>query len=153
MLIHLLFLSISSSVSIHYYTLITYRKISSIFLLFVYKQALRISVDYMIGIFVIGFLSMTTIVTARTFDEPNILITSTLLPVEKAAVDVPPPPQPPPAQPQQPNGTCFYAEPELCQEHFNESEPCKECMPHPVYSNSLVCVLISNSTKACSFFL
>lgn len=103
-------------------------------------KALRTSVDYMIGIFVIGFLSLTTIVTARTFDEPNILIASTLTPVEKAAVDVPQPtPPPPPPQPQQPIGTCFYAEPELCQEQFNESEPCKECMPHPVYSNSLVC--------------
>lgn len=100
----------------------------------------------MIGIFVFGFLSITTtttIVTARTFDEPNILITSTLTPVieKSAAVDVPQPP-PPPTPPPQPNGTCFYAEPELCQEQFNESEPCKECMPHPVYSNSLVRIFV-----------
>lgn len=110
---------------------------------------MRTSIDYMIGIFVIGFLSITTLVTARTFDEPNILITSTLTPVEKAAVDVPQPPLPPP-QPLQPNGTCFYAEPELCQEQFNESEPCKECMPHPVYSNALVCCNVTDLERSIS---
>lgn len=135
--------TLSSSSSI--YTHFIYR-IFVIIIYYLYTKATRLSIDYMIGIFVFGVLSITTttIVTARTFDEPNILITSTLTPVEKAALDVPPQPQPPPPppQPQQPNGTCFYAEPELCQEQFNESEPCRECMPHPVYSNSLVCNLI-----------
>lgn len=90
---------------------------------------------YMIGIFVIGIITMTM---ARTFDETptNLLITSTAAP-EKTI------------EPQQLNGTCFTAEPELCLE-FNESEPCKECMPHPIYSNSLVCCNVTDLEKSIS---
>lgn len=81
---------------------------------------------------------------ARTFDEqtpPNLMTTSTLAPAiaqtTQSIVD------------QQPNGTCFYAEPELCHE-FNESEPCKECMPHPLYPTSLVCCNITDIEKSLS---
>lgn len=82
---------------------------------------------------------------ARTFDEqtpPNLMATSTL-------------PSPAVAQTtqsiidQQPNGTCFYAEPELCHK-FNENEPCKECMPHPIYSTSLVCCNITDFERSLS---
>lgn len=91
---------------------------------------------YMLGIVVFGL--MTTIVSARTFENepPSILTTSTSAP-EK------------PIEPQQPNGTCFIAEPELCQE-FIESETCKECMPHPVYSNTLVCCNVTDLEKSIS---
>lgn len=85
---------------------------------------------------------------ARTFDEqtpPNIMIAST---------------SPPPAVvqttqqsiiiiDQQPNGTCFYAEPELCHQ-FNESEPCRECMPHPIYPTSLICCNITDFERSLS---
>lgn len=87
---------------------------------------------YLIEILVISF--MTATIQARTFEE-NVLITSTAAP-EKAVVE-----------PQQWNSTCFFAEPELCQE-FNESEPCRECMPHPVFSNSLVCCNVTDLEKA-----
>lgn len=91
---------------------------------------------YLIGILVIGFM---TTATARTFEE-NVLITSTPSAPEKVVVE-----------PQQwnSNSTCFFAEPELCQE-FNESEPCRECMPHPVFSNSLVCCNVTDLEKAIS---
>lgn len=86
--------------------------------------------------FMIGLLAIViSTATARTFDEPNILITSTAAP-EKPV-------------PQQLNSTCFYAEPELCQ-LFGENEPCKECMPHPVYSNSLVCCNVTDIEKSLS---
>ncbi|XP_055297922.1 protein halfway isoform X2 [Sitodiplosis mosellana] len=88
---------------------------------------------YLIGILVICLMTSTA---ARTFEE-NVLITSTPVP-EKTAVE-----------PQQPNSTCFYAEPELCQQ-FNESEPCKECMPHPVYTNSLVCCNVTDLERSIS---
>lgn len=86
---------------------------------------------YLIGVLVIVFM---TSAVARTFEE-NVLITSTPAP-EKTAIE-----------PQQSNSTCFYADPELCQE-FSESEPCRECMPHPVYSNSLVCCNVTDLEKA-----
>lgn len=88
--------------------------------------------------YTIGILMMFAFVasaTARTFDEPNLLITSTQAP-EKTIEQLP-------------NSTCFYAEPELCQE-FIESEPCRECMPHPVYSSALVCCNVTDLEKAIS---
>lgn len=81
---------------------------------------------------------------ARTFDEqtpPNLLTTSTPATVITSTTQIPVEPQL--------NSTCFYAEPELCQE-FNDSEPCKECMPHPVYSNSLVCCNVTDLDRAIS---
>lgn len=82
---------------------------------------------------------------ARTFDEqtpPNIMAASTLPPsavvhTTQSIID------------QQPNGTCFYAEPELCYK-FNESEPCKECMPHPIYPTSLICCNITDFERSLS---
>lgn len=79
---------------------------------------------------------------ARTFDEqtpPNIMIASTLPPpaivqTTQSIID------------QQPNGTCFYAEPELCHK-FNESEQC-QCMPHPIYPTSLVCCNITDFERS-----
>lgn len=47
------------------------------------------------------------------------------------------------------NSTCFYAEPEICTQ-FNESEPCKECMPHPIYKNSLVCCNVTDIVRSIS---
>lgn len=98
-------------------------------------QAQRVM--YMLGILVISF--MTTFVSGRTFENepPSILTTSTLAPEKPIE---PPPPL---------NGTCFNAEPELCQE-FNESEICKECMPHPVYTNALVCCNVTDLEKSIS---
>lgn len=84
---------------------------------------------------------------ARTFDEqtpPNLLaavttaVASTITPATTQA----------PAEPQL-NTTCFTAEADLCQT-FNESEPCRECMPHPIYSNSLVCCNVTDLEKAIS---
>lgn len=79
---------------------------------------------------------------ARTFDEqtqPNLMTTSTPTPVTPTAISSEP----------QFNSTCFYAEPELCTQ-FNENEPCKECMPHPVFSNSLVCCNVTDIEKLIS---
>lgn len=85
------------------------------------------------GMLVIGFMASTT---ARTFEEavPEKVVSGNSAP-EKV--------------PQQPNTTCFYAEPELCHQ-FNESEPCKECMPHPVYSSALVCCNVTDLEKSIS---
>ncbi|XP_031628091.1 protein halfway [Contarinia nasturtii] len=97
---------------------------------------------YLIGILVIGSV---TLATARMFEE-NVVTTTT----QAFDKNVEAPPQQQPLQHQQQlNSTCFYAEPELCQQ-FNESEPCKECMPHPVYSNSLVCCNVTDLEKAIS---
>lgn len=83
---------------------------------------------------------------ARTFDEqtpPNLMTTTTISPAIAQTT------QTVIEQPQQPNGTCFYAEPELCHE-FNESDPCKECMPHPIYTTSLVCCNVTDFERSLS---
>lgn len=104
-------------------------------------------------------ISSVTLATGRMFEEN--VVTTTTQAVDKAVEQQPqqqPLQQQPQQQPQQKqqqqqqqqlNSTCFYAEPELCQQ-FNESEPCKECMPHPIYSNSLVCCNVTDLEKAIS---
>lgn len=95
---------------------------------------------------IIGFCCVH-IALARTFDEqtpPNLITTTT---TTGATTAIPVTTQTP-AEPHL-NSSCFYAEPELCQT-FNESEPCKECMPHPIYSSSLVCCNVTDIEKAIS---
>lgn len=92
--------------------------------------------------YVIGMLAICcmTSAMARTFEEavPEKVLSSNSTPVPEKVVE-----------PQQPNTTCFYAEPELCHQ-FNESDPCKECMPHPVYSSALVCCNVTDLEKSIS---
>lgn len=80
-----------------------------------------------------------TSATGRTFED-NVVTTVTPATEKNEKIVV---------ERQQQNRTCFYAEPEICQQ-FNDSEPCKECMPHPVYSNSLVCCNVTDLERAIS---
>lgn len=91
----------------------------------------------------IGFCCVH-IAPARTFDEqtPPNLIATMITAASTAASHT----TQPPAEPHL-NSTCFFAEPDLCHA-FNETEPCKECMPHPVYSNSLVCCNVTDLDEA-----
>lgn len=77
---------------------------------------------------------------ARTFEEamPEKVVKSNSTPIVEK-----------PIEPPQPNTTCFYAEPELCHQ-FNESDPCKECRPHPVYTTALVCCNVTDLEKSIS---
>lgn len=91
---------------------------------------------------VISAFNCMDLTIARTFDEqtpPNLITTTTIPPAIAQTTPAP--------DEQQLIGTCFNAEPELCNE-FNENEPCKECMQHPKYSTSLVCCNITDFEKS-----
>lgn len=89
------------------------------------------------------FTALTnSLAMARTSDEPmiNIVTSSTIASVTT---------QTPPVIDVQSNSSCFYAEPELCYLP-NDNDSCKECIPHPIVPNSLVCCNVTDIEKSIS---
>lgn len=88
---------------------------------------------------------MVSLTVARTFDEPVPSIVTSSSPASVVATSTPSQ-----TVDQQPNTTCFYADPELCAQPIDNESGCKECMAHPTIANSLVCCNVTDIEKSIS---